>query len=105
MFNKFRGTDFIYNHSFSKLQLRKRANEAFSVPNLTFFLIFYLFIIFLHKPLHFDKSEVTDFKYDNSLSKLHAKNTLTRHVYSQIQGFLFLHKVWHSECFVSADFK
>ena len=102
MFNKFRGTDFIYDHSFSKLQLRKSANEAFLVPNLIFF---FFFFFFFHKPLHFDKSEVTDFKYDNSLSKLQAKNTQTRHVYFQIQGFLFLHKIWHSECFVSADFK
>ena len=43
------------------------------------FLVSILRTLFLHKSLHFEKTEVTPFKYANSFSKLQPKNTQGRY--------------------------
>ena len=70
---------------------------------------------FFRETLQIDKFEGTDFKYDNSFFKILAqkypvkvflvKNTQKQHFWSQIQTFLFLHKILQLDKFENVGFK
>ena len=56
------------------------------------------------KPI-FDKLKCADFKYDNTNLKFQPKNTKIRHIWSQIQAFLFFHKIVQLRKIEGTDFK
>ena len=57
----------LISNSFFKILAQKYPNKALFIPNLVIFI--------LHEIFHFEKFESADFKYNNSFSKLHPKNT------------------------------
>lgn len=55
--------------------------------------------------LDLDRVEGSDFKCDNSFSKLHPKNTQIRHRWSQVQKKKLLAETLYFDSFVCGDLK
>ena len=53
----------------------------------------------------FYKLKCADFKYDNTYLKFQPKNTKIKHICSQIQAFLFFHKIVQLDKIEGTDFK
>ena len=60
--------------------------------------------LFLHKNLQFGKFEVSDFRYEDGLLKLHPRNTQIMHFWSQIWTVFVLHQTILFDKFEGADF-
>ena len=82
--------------AFSNFSL-KILKKGLFCPNLRIFI--------LHKTLHFDKFEGTDFKYGNNFSNLQPKITQIIHSWFQVSKFFVLHKTLLNDIFESADVK
>ena len=89
-FDKFNGCDFKYQDNLKK----KKTKEIFGIG-----------ILFLHQILGFDKFELSDFNYDNCVSKFHPKNSKIMHFWSQLLRFFVLHKTLYFDKFNGGDFK